>query len=255
MPFEDSGFFGIDKMFDDDKGCFFTDVDVNTLTGKNQVLNYLARMDLELRAVGYTEAVVEIAGFYDDFCTKGGNKIADFYLNPVAQMILEKIEEMPRLKAFLYERVFDEIKEQYIKECEQTYLQNENLENKVQEQEQNFKKDKVLQNREIKKLAKENNISFDEAKKLYEQNKQDEIEKEHLMNFLNRLPKSFALPMDSLNNKTCIDVTNLINPKKSKHRQNKKNNDKTKYISLDDDIKNNDNNNDDTDDLNNFWNL
>ena len=75
------------------------------------------------------------------------------------------------------------------------------------------------------------------------------------MNFLNRLPKSFALPMDSLNNKTCIDVTNLINPKKSKHRQNKKNNDKTKYISLDDDIKNNDNNNDDTDDLNNFWNL
>ena len=162
---------------------------------------------------------------------------------------------MPRLKAFLYERVFDEIKEQYIKECEQTYLQNENLENKVQEQEQNFKKDKVLQNREIKKLAKEKNISFDEAKELYEQNKQDEIEKEHLMNFLNRLPKSFALPMDNLNNKTCIDVTNLINPKKSKHKQNKKNNDKTKYISLDDDIKNNDNNNDDTDDLNNFWNL
>ena len=90
MSLGGNDFFGIEKSGDNDEKCnFFTETDVNTITGKNLVLNYLARMELEIRAVGYTEAVVEVAQFFDNFCTKSGKKIADFYLNPVIKMILE----------------------------------------------------------------------------------------------------------------------------------------------------------------------
>lgn len=252
MSLGGNDFFGIEKSGDNDEKCnFFTETDVNTITGKNLVLNYLARIELEIRAVGYTEAVVEVAQFFDNFCTKSGKKIADFYLNPVIKMILEKIEEMPRVKAFLNERVFDDIKEMYRQECENTFSCNEEIETKIHTQEQEHIKNQVLKEREIKKIAKEKNISFEEALKLEKQNKQDEEEKRKLLNLLHNLPP-FMLP----DTKDCIslDLSNIL-PSKQRNKKSKnknQNKDKTKYISLDDDIQNDDTN---QDDITNFWDL
>lgn len=248
MSFDNNRFFGTEKLFNnkDDK-YFFLDTDVNTIGGKNQVLNYVARMELELRVAGFTEAVVEIAQFYDNFVAEG-NKVADFYLNPVIKMILVEIEDKPRLKTFLYERIFDDVKNEYIKECENTFNENENLQTDVNMQEQNYKKDKVLKEKEIKRLAKEQNISYEEAKELIQNKEQDQVEQKELVNFMNGL--GFSLPSFGLNP---IDISQNIPKNLNKKSKKQNNKDKTKYVSLDDDTKDNNQNNDIQDDWGKFW--
>lgn len=254
MSFDNNGFFELGNVFgEESKGCFFTDVDTSTITGRNQVLNYLARMEFEIRAVGFSEAVVELAGFYDDFVHKSGNKIADFYLNPVIKMILEKIETMPKVKNFLYERVFDFVKEEYYKECEQTFNNTDELNDEIKQKEQEFKKSQIIKNREIKKLAKENNITFEEAEKLYNESKQDKIEKDELLKFMNSILPT--LPLPNFDKNIGIDIPmykNKNNITKNNKTNKNKNKDKTQYVSLDDDTNNNDKNQNKPDD---FWNL
>ena len=127
--------------------------DVTTLRGKNVVLDFIAQIDFEIRLFGWSKTASKIAEFYD---TCGGYCI--FMSNPVVKMILEAIEYHSMVKKYLYQRFFQYIEQDKIKDLDRIFNNNECLTNDIKAKEDKYieLQDKV--NREIKKCGISSNV-------------------------------------------------------------------------------------------------
>lgn len=163
-----SDFFDFD-ISEQDNLSFFTKTNIKTVLGKNQVLNFVDKMNFELKMFDFSETALNIAEFYDD--TKNTKGIVSFYQNQVIQMILYVIEDYPNLKKYLYERIFDNIEEDKIKCLDDTFKNNEEIYNKTQEQVNKFVEQKAIYEKKIKKIMKEHKCDRKTAELIYENEK------------------------------------------------------------------------------------
>ena len=163
-----SDFFDFD-ISEQDNLSFFTKTNIKTVLGKNQVLNFIDKMNFELKMFDFSETALNIAEFYDD--TKNTKGIVSFYQNQVIQMILYVIEDYPNLKKYLYERIFDNIEEDKIKCLDDTFKNNEEIYNKTQEQVNKFVEQKAIYEKKIKKIMKEHKCDRKTAELIYENEK------------------------------------------------------------------------------------
>lgn len=163
-----SDFFDFD-ISEQDNLSFFTKTNIKTVLGKNQVLNFVDKMNFELKMFDFSETALNIAEFYDD--TKNTKGIVSFYQNQVIQMILYVIEDYPNLKKYLYERIFNNIEEDKIKCLDDTFKNNEEIYNKTQEQVNKFVEQKAIYEKKIKKIMKEHKCDRKTAELIYENEK------------------------------------------------------------------------------------
>ena len=163
-----SDFFDFD-ISEQDHLSFFTKTNIKTVLGKNQVLNFVDKMNFELKMFDFSETALNIAEFYDD--TKNTKGIVSFYQNQVIQMILYVIEDYPNLKKYLYERIFNNIEEDKIKCLDDTFKNNEEIYNKTQEQVNKFVEQKAIYEKKIKKIMKEHKCDRKTAELIYENEK------------------------------------------------------------------------------------
>lgn len=169
-----SDFFDFD-ISEQDNLSFFTSTNIKTVLGKNQVLNFVDKMNFELKMFDFSETALNIAEFYDD--TKNTKGIVSFYQNQVIQMILYVIEDYPNLKKYLYERIFNNIEEDKIKCLDDTFKNNEEIYNKTQEQVNKFVEQKAIYEKQIKKIMKEKKCDRKTAELIYEIEKIKKIAK------------------------------------------------------------------------------
>ena len=163
-----SDFFDFD-ISEQDNLNFFTKTNIKTVLGKNQVLNFVDKMNFELKMFDFSETALNIAEFYDD--TKNTKGIVSFYQNQVIQMILYVIEDYPNLKKYLYERIFDNIEQDKIKCLDNTFKNNEEIYQKTQEQVNKFVEQKAIYEKKIKKIMKEHKCDRKTAELIYENEK------------------------------------------------------------------------------------
>ena len=263
--------FGLGGLFPTGDVSFFNNTDVKTILGRNLVKNFVCKIKLELQTLGYSDTALEIAEFYNS-CRKSGG-IIKFVSNPVIKMILNEIENMPSVKSWLQDRIFDDIEVEKAENLDKIFNNNDELYEQTQHKEHEYKVNKELRRKEILKIQKEKNCSFEEAEKIYEQRhadkqksaKEDSLIKD-LNSFLSKANSLLDIPstFDLLNNsqepiqdgsqanvntgdkqkrisgKAKKDDTNSIEPPTTTN---------TNTVSLDDDIK------DDgaTSDNDNFW--
>lgn len=130
--------------------------DVTTLRGKNVVLDFVAQIDFEIQLFGWSKTASKIAEFYD---TCGGYCI--FMSNPVVKMILEETEYNSVVKKYLYQRFFQYIEQDKIKDLDRIFNNNECLTNDIKVKEDKYieLQDKV--NREIKERGISSNVILD----------------------------------------------------------------------------------------------
>lgn len=91
MFIDNDGFESPFDLFEDNDNLF--EQNINTILGKNVVLNFVARVNFEFLNFGWSQTANKIAEFYDS-C----NGYIAFMSNPVVKMILEEIEYMPATK-------------------------------------------------------------------------------------------------------------------------------------------------------------
>ena len=169
-----SDFFDFD-ISEQDNLSFFTSTNIKTVLGKNQVLNFVDRMNFELKMFDFSETALNIAEFYEE--SKNTKGIISFYQNQVIQMILYVIENYPELKKYLYERIFDSIEQDKIKCLDNTFKNNEEIYNKTQEQVNKFVEQKAIYEKKIKKIMKEKKCDRKTAELIYEIEKIKKIAK------------------------------------------------------------------------------
>ena len=169
-----SDFFDFD-ISEQDNLSFFTKTNIKTVLGKNQVLNFVDKMNFELKMFDFSETALNIAEFYDD--TKNTKGIVSFYQNQVIQMILYVIEDYPNLKKYLYERIFNNIEEDKIKCLDDTFKNNEEIYNKTQEQVNKFVEQKAIYEKKIKKIMKDKKCDRKTAELIYENEKLKKLAK------------------------------------------------------------------------------
>lgn len=159
--------------FGKDDNSMFEDTDIKTILGRNIVLNYLSKIDLELKMFGYSETANEIAEFYEK-CkqTKG---IIAFYTNPVVKMILEKIDKMQNVKGYLQERMLDDMEIENLERLDYIYNENDKLTGMVNAEKQEYNKQQALYRRKINQISKQTGLSYDKAEQFYK--KQQEKQK------------------------------------------------------------------------------
>lgn len=163
-----SDFFDFD-FSEQDNLSFFTKTNIKTVLGKNQVLNFVDKMNFELKMFDFSETALNIAEFYEE--SKNTKGIISFYQNQVIQMILYVIEDYPNLKKYLYERIFNNIEEDKIKCLDDTFKNNEEIYNKTQEQVNKFVEQKAIYEKKIKKIMKDNKCDKKTAELIYENEK------------------------------------------------------------------------------------
>ena len=170
MAFGNSMFgdFDIKGMMTSDTNMF-TDTDVKTILGRNIVKNYLSKIDFEIKTFGYSESSLEIVEFYEECKKKGG--IVEFVFNPVIQMILNEIETMRTVKSYLKDRIFDDIEIEKSQSLDDLYNNNEEVTEKVNQEKQDYMLQKEIRRKEIIKIQKRYNCSFEEAESIYEAHK------------------------------------------------------------------------------------
>ena len=170
MAFGNSMFgdFDIKSMMASDTNMF-TDTDVKTILGRNIVKNYLSKIDFEIKTFGYSESSIEIIEFYEECKKKGG--IVEFISNPVIKMILDEIENMRTVKYYLKDRIFDDIEDEKSKSLDDLFNNNEEITEKINQEKQNYMLEKEIRRKEIIKIQKRYNCSFEEAENIYEAHK------------------------------------------------------------------------------------
>lgn len=170
MTFGNSMFgdFDIKSMMASDTNMF-TDTDVKTILGRNIVKNYLSKIDFEIKTFGYSESSIEIIEFYEECKKKGG--IVEFILNPVIKMILDEMENMRTVKYYLKDRIFDDIEDEKSKSLDDLFNNNEEITEKINQEKQNYMLEKEIRRKEIIKIQKRYNCSFEEAENIYEAHK------------------------------------------------------------------------------------
>ena len=169
-----SDFFDFD-ISEQDNLSFFTSTNIKTVLGKNQVLNFVDRMNFELKMFDFSETALNIAEFYEE--SKNTKGIISFYQNQVIQMILYVIEDYPNLKKYLYERIFDNIEQDKIKCLDNTFKNNEEIYQKTQEQVNKFVEQKAVYEKKIKKIMKDKKCDRKTAELIYENEKLKKIAK------------------------------------------------------------------------------
>lgn len=257
--------FGLGGLFPTGDVSFFNNTDVKTILGRNLVKNFVCKIKLELQTLGYSDTALEIAEFYNS-CRKSGG-IVKFVSNPVIKMILNEIENIPSVKSWLWDRIFDDIEVEKAQNLDEIYNNNDELFEQTQHKEHEYKVNKELRRKEILKIQKEKKCSFEEAEKIYEKmhaNKNKAKKEESLIkdldNFLKIMPNIEPTSVfDMLNDISNIsnDTQNNINNNdnyddtKSDTKGINKDISNTNTVSLDDDIK------DDgaTSDNDNFWTM
>ena len=169
-----SDFFDFD-ILEQDNLSFFTSTNIKTVLGKNQVLNFVDKMNFELKMFDFSETALNIAEFYEE--SKNTKGIISFYQNQVIQMILYVIENYPELKKYLYERIFDSIEQDKIKCLDNTFKNNEEIYQKTQKQVNKFVEQKAIYEKQIKKIMKEKKCDRKTAELIYEIEKIKKIAK------------------------------------------------------------------------------
>lgn len=169
-----SDFFDFD-ISEQDNLSFFTSTNIKTVLGKNQVLNFVDKMNFELKMFDFSETALNIAEFYEE--SKNTKGIISFYQNQVIQMILYVIEDYPNLKKYLYERIFDNIEQDKIKCLDNTFKNNEEIYQKTQEQVNKFVEQKAIYEKQIKKIMKEKKCDRKTAELIYENEKLKKLAK------------------------------------------------------------------------------
>jgi hypothetical protein len=169
-----SDFFDFD-ISEQDNLSFFTKTNIKTVLGKNQVLNFVDKMNFELKMFDFSETALNIAEFYEE--SKNTKGIISFYQNQVIQMILYVIEDYPNLKKYLYERIFDNIEQDKIKCLDNTFKNNEEIYQKTQEQVNKFVEQKAIYEKQIKKIMKEKKCDRKTAELIYENEKLKKLAK------------------------------------------------------------------------------
>ncbi len=187
MPFDSDFFGGFEDLFSSQENLFSTDI--KTILGKNVILNYLCKIEFEIRSFGYSPSANEIAKFYEECKKKGG--IIQFFSNPVIKNILQEIQSMPTVKLYLKRRIFDDIEDDKIKVLENTLKNNDKLTDKLNKDINEFSKQKELRRKKINKIMKQNDCTFEEAEKRYEQKllleQQKKLKQELDQEFMNLL--------------------------------------------------------------------
>lgn len=169
-----SDFFDFD-ISEQDNLSFFTSTNIKTVLGKNQVLNFVDKMNFELKMFDFSETALNIAEFYEE--SKNTKGIISFYQNQVIQMILYVIEDYPNLKKYLYERIFDNIEQDKIKCLDNTFKNNEEIYQKTQEEVNKFVEQKAIYEKKIKKIMKDKKCDRKTAELIYENEKLKKLAK------------------------------------------------------------------------------
>lgn len=120
MFIDNDGFEPPFDLFEDNNNLFKQNI--NTILGKNVVLNFVARVNFEILNLGWSQTANKIAEFYDS-C----NGYITFISNPVVKMILEEIEYMPATKKYLNQRIFQYIEKDKIKDLDRFYKNSESI--------------------------------------------------------------------------------------------------------------------------------
>lgn len=240
MPLGNDGFFSMNELLNAENTSLFTNIDTKTILGKNLVLNFLGKIEFEIKALGFSDTANEIAEYYEFAKKQGG--IVEFFSNPVIKMILQEMQDRNILKKYLKQRIFDDIEQEEIECFKNTYKNNEKLTEEIEKDKQEFLKQKRIKDKTIKEIMKENNISYEQAEKIY--NKKsisiNEFDKKMEEMFKGFLGEDFinTTPLDFLDTKSLDDF------KKEEQKRSKKNNKKIKF----DDSKQ-----DENADSDNFW--
>lgn len=247
MLFDNGGLFGdLDNLFCEKNTNFFTNTNPKTILGKNLVLNFLGEIEFEIRNLGFSNKANEIANFYEE-CKETTGMIT-FFTNPVIKMILSEIQNMPTIRTYLKNRIFDDIENDKRKSLDDIFNNNEVIFQKNIDKNREYLKSKILKDREIKKIMEKYNCDKEKAEQLYElqkmQSKKNLLEKE--------LEASFK---DILG----VDLNSLLSDKPNiKIQKPSKNNGFEISITNDDmdnniDIQLDDNDNIRNDNSNGFW--
>lgn len=138
--------------------------DVTTLRGKNVVLDFIAQIDFEIRLFGWSRTTSKIAEFYD---TCGGYCI--FMSNPVVKMILNETEYNSTVKKYLYQRIFQYIEQDKIKDLDRIFNNNERLTNDIKAKEDKHIEFQEKVNHKVKECGisrevAENQVKLEEYK-------------------------------------------------------------------------------------------
>lgn len=193
-----SDFFDFD-ISEQDNLSFFTSTNIKTVLGKNQVLNFVDKMNFELKMFDFSETALNIAEFYEE--SKNTKGIISFYQNQVIQMILYVIEDYPNLKKYLYERIFDNIEQDKIKCLDNTFKNNEEIYQKTQEEVNKFVEQKAIYEKKIKKIMKDKKCDRKTAELIYENEKLKKLAKKQ--GFI--IP-SFGVEFPNISNLATIEI-------------------------------------------------
>ena len=172
MPLGNDGFFNMNSILNAEDTSFFTNTNTKTILGKNLVLNFIGKIEFEIKALGFSDTANDIAEYYEEAKNKGG--IVEFFSNPVIKMILQEMQNRYVLKTYLKQRIFDEIEQQKIECFNNTYNNNEKITEELEKNKQEYLKQKRLEEKQIKKIMEQKNVSYEQAKEIYELQQQEE---------------------------------------------------------------------------------
>lgn len=242
--------FGLGGLLNTSNISFFDSTDVKTILGRNLVKNFVGKIKFELSTLGYSDTANDIAEFYQSCCKSGG--IVKFVSNPVIKMILDEVESTPSVKFYLKDRIFDDIEVEKAQSLDKIFESNDELFEKTQHKEHEYKLQHELRRKAIKKIQKEKNCTFEEAEKIYElqqkSKEQAEIEKslvKGLNDFLGT--ENPTLPSTTQATPSVFDILGglLGDDKTGEHKHGvntdsksdkSSDNDDTQTVSLDDDV-------------------
>lgn len=142
---------------------FFTSVDIDSIVGRNLVLNFIKKIELEIKMLDFSETSMDLIDFYE-YCKKN-TSVSDFLTNPVVKMIQEEIKNNSLVRKYLDERLFDLMQEDIKKYFQKLYNNSEQLEQEIKTKNQNYILSKTKEEKKIKKIQNQYNCSYEEAVK------------------------------------------------------------------------------------------
>lgn len=152
-------------LFATNNNSFFVNTDIKTIKGRNLVKNWLCKIAFELGTYGYSDTSLELIEFYEE-CKKNKG-MTEFFSNKVVAMIMQEMINMPKVRMYMKDRIFDEIAQEKIEKLNDTFDNNEELYRQVSLERQEFMRNEIIKQKEIKNLQKKHGISKDVAERMY----------------------------------------------------------------------------------------
>lgn len=239
------GFFGDICENDNKHTNFFTNTDVESVLGKNLVKNFVGKIDFEIKLMGFSETANEIAEYYEE--CKNNSSIVNFMNNSVIKMILDEMENNFTVKNYLQNRIFDDIRIEFINKMENYYNNQNKIYADMKNEEQNYKKEQILKQRQIenimseKKCTKEQAIKYiDELEKVSQLKNITNLMKNDLKNILSNdlLYPNFIKDDRCMTKLDNLDTQGDFKIKKSNKKINKNKNNTNDTFYIDDNFSN-----------------